>query len=563
VSDDGETPYRTEELTLPPLRGEESLELRFEATSQNPRPLSMALDWLEVGPGERGFRPLPSLRIASAALLLVALGAPWLAGASLLTAAAHASAVAVAAAAGLAWDPVAGERILTLGVPAYVVIALATLLLTSLRGRAFLEIEPGRARSALVLLVLTALAVRLALLLHPQFFYPDVRVHALFVWQLAKDGPVRFLQDFTSHQYRYSLGLQFESGHWYAFPYPPAFYLAAWPLVRLVGGAPEVAVSVLGAAVNALGALLIHALARRITGSTRAALAAAAASVLLPIFLVRLSLAYFPALVGHALDALVMLLVLRNLDHLERPRVIGIVGLCIAAALLTYTQSVLNLGLVLPLALLLMLAMDRTAGAGRRQLGLAAAGVLGATLALVLFYARYVPIFLDMRRGIPMAEEHVLTELQALRSATQPEKEEPPDDPYTGPDVDLWRGLSKAGWRLWIFYGPFTPLVAVGVAWLTARAQPRARPVLIAWASTYVLLNLASGGLPGPNLVRYNKDVELVAPLCCAALGWIVVWLWQRGRALRVAAALLALGFLSYGGWRGVRAFVSTFTLER
>ena len=35
---------------------------------------------------------------------------------------------------------------------------------------------------------------------------------------------------------------------------------------------------------------------------------------------------------------------------------------------------------------------------------------------------------------------------------------------------------------------------------------------------TYLVLNLASGGLPGPNLVRYNKDLEVVAPLFCVAL---------------------------------------------
>ena len=33
-------------------------------------------------------------------------------------------------------------------------------------------------------------AVRLVLLLHPQFYYPDVQVHALFAWQLARHGLV-------------------------------------------------------------------------------------------------------------------------------------------------------------------------------------------------------------------------------------------------------------------------------------------------------------------------------------------------------------------------------------
>ena len=34
-----------------------------------------------------------------------------------------------------------------------------------------------------------------------------------------------------------------ENGHWYAFPYPPVFYVLCWPLVRLARFRPEVAVA--------------------------------------------------------------------------------------------------------------------------------------------------------------------------------------------------------------------------------------------------------------------------------------------------------------------------------
>ena len=56
------------------------------------------------------------------------------------------------------------------------------------------EVDVG---GALVLIVLGALTLRLAMLLHPQFYYPDVRVHALFAWQLARRGLVGFLRHFT------------------------------------------------------------------------------------------------------------------------------------------------------------------------------------------------------------------------------------------------------------------------------------------------------------------------------------------------------------------------------
>src|SRR5204862_4160455 len=96
--------------------------------------------------------------------------------------------------------------------------------------RRALSIDDTNAAGALVTIVLAALGLRLVVLLHPQFYYPDVRVHALFAWQLARRGLVAFLRDFTANQYRYSLGLQMENGHWYAFPYPPVFYVLCWPL---------------------------------------------------------------------------------------------------------------------------------------------------------------------------------------------------------------------------------------------------------------------------------------------------------------------------------------------
>ena len=83
--------------------------------------------------------------------------------------------------------------------------------------------------------------------------------------------------------------------------------------------------------------------------------------------------------------------------------------------------------------------------------GLVAAGALGAVLSLA-FYGRYVPVFLDMQRGVPMPEEQIL--LEKLAQAPPPDENAPPDtdDPFAGPGVDPVRGLRKAGWRLYVFY---------------------------------------------------------------------------------------------------------------
>ena len=301
---------------------------------------------------------------------------------------------------------IASERIAAEGAPIYLATgALAAAAARSRRLRAALLVDSSRVAGGLALVTLCALALRLVLVLHPQFYYPDVRVHALFAWQLARHGLIRFLEEFTANQYRFSLGLQFENGHWYAFPYPPAFYMLCWPLLRLARYRPEVAVSVVAAVVNSLEAWIVFGIARRLRCTAATALAAAAALVVLPIFTARLTLAYFPALVGHVVDAVVLLVILARLRDLARARVVAGVALLVAVALLTYTQSVLNFAVLVPLIVIAHLALDRGADVRRRMAGLVFATGLGGLLALAVFYGRYVPIFIDMQKGIPMAEE--------------------------------------------------------------------------------------------------------------------------------------------------------------
>jgi hypothetical protein len=423
-----------------------------------------------------------------------------------------------------------------------------------------LAIHSASAAGVLATITLAALAVRLVLLLHPQFYYPDVKVHALFAWQLARHGLAQFLDEFTANQFRFSLGLQLENGHWYAFPYPPAFYILTWPLVRLVRYRPEVAVSILAAVANSLEAWVVFGFARRLRADVATALAAAAALVVLPIFTARLTLAYFPALVGHAVDAAVLLVILASLAVLDRARVAVAIALLVAAALLTYTQSLLNFAVLVPLVVGFTVALDPAPGGARRMAGLVAASAVGGLLALALFYGRYVPVFLDMQRGIPMAEERILIEKQARAAATDEEVAPDVDDPYSGPTFAPARGLRKAASRLWIFYGWVSAAILFGL-WLVLRAQdPGARAFVAAWAAAYVVLNFLSGSLPGPNLVRYNKDLEVVAPLACVALAFAGHALWLRSRALAVA---FACAYAIFGAARAAGYLTSKFVLER
>lgn len=570
IAADTKVPYRLLEFTLPRLEGRAPFELGIEAHSANPRPLGLAIDWIEIerrGPDAQ-VRPQVALQLALLVVVAAAFAAARLAGVPRVWAAVHAGALLAAAGVGVAWDVIAADRIVREGAGAYVAAAaLAVLLARWPPARRFLALDDTRRAGALLaLFTLAALAVRLTLLLHPQFFYPDVRVHANVAWQLHRRGLVAFLREFTVSQYRFSLGLQFEHGHWYAFPYPPAFYLMCWPLLRL-GCRPEIAVSLLAALFNSFEVFLVYAIGRRLRLPAPVAVAGAAVPVVLPLFMARLTLAYFPALVGHAMDALVILYLLWKVDELERPRVWATLGALLAVALLTYTQSLLNFGLLLPLFLLLQIGLDRGSGARRRQLGLIAAGLLGVVLSLAVFYGRYVPTFLDMQRGIPMPEEQILLDKmkQPAPADEDVQAEQEPDDPFAGPTFNPARGVRKAAWRLYVFYGWFAPAVVAGLCLLFARLLGGAAArFAAAWALLYLLLNLASAGLPGPNLVRYNKDLEIVAPLFCLALGAIAAGLWGLGRVwAKVLAAGYAASFFVFGAVRAARYWLEKFVMER
>jgi hypothetical protein len=194
-------------------------------------------------------------------------------------------------------------------------------------------------------------------------------------------------------------------------------------------------------------------------------------------------------------------------------------------------------------------------------MGLVVAGALGAVLSLAVFYGRYVPTFFDMQRGVPMPEERILLEKPRTPVPEEELAPQEPDDPYAGPTLDPGRGLRKAAWRLYVFYGPFALAVIAGLV-LTWRAQPSwpFAAFVLAWALTYLALNLFSGGLPGPNLVRYNKDLEIVAPLFCLALASVGEWLWVRSRWL---ALLYAGSFAAFALTRAIRYLTEKFILER
>jgi hypothetical protein len=559
---DEHVPYQVRDVALPALQGRQPFTVAIEAPSDAGRPLGIALDWIEVRRAGDGARVAllrgTRVRVTAAALLVFALVLASGAGLRLATAL---GALLIGAAVFGAWANVlALERVVRLGLPSFAICAALGLALVRFGPtRRALGVHTNLAAGLALSIALGALALRLSLLLHPQFYYPDVKVHALFAWQLARRGFVAFVREFTGNQFRYSLGLQMENGHWYAFPYPPAFYVLAQPWIA-AGYRPETAVALLAACVNGLEVLLMLAFARALRLGTSVGLAAAAVAAVLPIFLARLCLAYFPALVGHAVDAIAILFILARLDTLDWPRRVLSAASLIAMALLAYTQGLLNFAALLGLFLALDGLLDRSIAGRNRQVAVLACGVLGGVLAFGVFYVRYVPVMLDMARGRPQAEESIVLEKFARTRVDPAEIAAPEVDPYAGPTLDVLRGVRKAGWRLWVFYGPWTIALLAGLGALIQRTNGSQRRFVLAWAATFVVLNLASGSLPGPNLVRYNKDLEVVAPLACLALGLLAVRIARRSH---VAGAIYLGLFVVFGILRASAYLTGTFSLER
>ena len=136
-------------------------------------------------------------------------------------------------------------------------------------------------------------------------------------------------------------------------------------------------------------------------------------------------------------------------------------------------------------------------------------------------------------------------------------------DPYAGPGLDPGRGLRKAGWRLYVFYGAFAPVVVLAFVVLAHTLPKHIASFVWAWGATYVVLNFLSGGLPGPNLVRYNKDLEIVAPLACIALGAGWERLWSHGNWRRALAVGAGSAWVLYGALRALQSLAASSVIER
>ena len=485
------------------------------------------LDWIELDllsgarlwlTGTARFRP--------AALVGLVFLLLWAAGFRAPAAAAVTVPLALGLALALLRDPWLVHLLLTLLPETLLFVALPLTVL----GRVLTErgrLDVATLRTAVGLATLAFLA-RATALNHPDFFYPDLRTHALLVDAVGEAGwdflraPVRYLYTPRAGSSSTDTLVRATSGLWLrriggvdvGLPYSLALHSLLAPL-GLSGDAKVAALKLLGALFSAVPVAVLAFLAARLGAPPLCALLLVAA----PTALAELSLAAVPAVFGHALDALLMLwLVLRA--RLVAARRLALEGaLVLAVVQLGYVSSVLSASLLM--ALLAVASLRE--GEDGRPLPLALALGLGSLVALAAYYRHFVP-----------------GALAALRLSFAGRTVD-----AAGDHLDLAGSRVVDAFVLWGF-----PILAVAAAAgyvLLLRSMGWERDVLVAWGLTVFVLGVLQRALPG--VFGFVHVALFATPLVCLAAGAGLGALRARGGLARALAWAGAALVCAHGFW--------------
>jgi len=506
--------WRERTVELGPVRGEPSLQ--FRSGSEEGEGLGVAVDWIELQ-GARRLLPAPGLLAGLLALFLgvpVALtilaGPPAAVGAAIGSAAVGAPLVL--------WDRFGGICALgAAGPPALAAAALLGLVFRVL-GRRWPETLAGAGPRALVVPAV-ALVVALAALSHPFYYYPDVDTHARYLAAVRADPYL--LLDPREYQQRSGAWTREIAGRRVAFPYSPAFHLAAWPLAVPFG--EVTAIKTVAVVAVALTLLLVHLFGRILGLPPGAAMLAQALAALLPVMSSRLVLALFPTLLGQALELLLFVHLLRRYPHLEGARDAAAACAFLFVAQAAYTGSLLNVSVVV----LVFAGWELVAGDRRKARRLLGAWAVSALAVVLALYARFLLVFW----------RDVVPHLGAGAGA---------------PAAGLFRIAARAA----LFYDLVYPLLlAPGL--LALRGARSARRLLASALLGGALLLVLRYVLPV--LFRDAKEVELLAAPMAVVAAAALAWLDEKGPVGRALAAAVAGIALIWGAQRAVAVYLERF----
>jgi hypothetical protein len=512
-------------------------ELGLVSSSEDPRPLGLALDWMSVRPSG-GL--LPAIPTASAFLALLS----WVAAFYFLPAvlglgSRTAFACGAAAAAGLTGIALAHKlwavhAAMTLGLRAHAVTLLLALFYSWRRRRKGSFFAEPLARWA-VLIAFAGMAVRLFALFHPDFYYPDVRTHSKFVSLLWTEGLSGFLSNYIENQHRHLLGLQYVSGRWVAFPYPPLLYLSIYPLT-LLRLPVEDWMKLVPTALLSVEALALFVIGRKLGLGPRASLLAVSLHASARVLAFRLAFASYASLFGHFWDMLATLYLASFFERLARPLYGAGLGILVAISILSYAGSVLTLGIFVPLLSLLVLLSREARPKMSTVAALAFWPLAGALASAWIFYLDYIPELLGPSGG---------TELAAGGAGLSALVE---------PRLTPLAALSMAFYRLRLFYGWIFALAGIGIlasfVWRRGKGfHPLALPLALAASGTYLGMNFLRSGLGSTHIFQFSKDDLVILPLITLLLGGVLRALWERGALRRAIALAIVAGWVGWGLW--------------
>lgn len=368
-------------------------------------------------------------------------------------------------------------------------------------------------KPAFLCLVYGALLLKTFLVFHLQFYFVDLPIHETLLELVYHRGLIDFWLRFPDYQVIHNLGVAPVGGLYQPFPYPTFFYLIAHLGNRMLHD-PELWLKLTGALAGTLSLFPLGYLARRLSHAPRADLLAGAFYLLTPALTQSLLLLELSALAGHLFDLIVVAYLARiSLDLSSWKRTLAVAAL-IAASATVYTSGFIHQGLLVGSCLILAPCIG---GLDRRSAArLAAAGLLGATVALAFYHPRTVSnLFLAVLPAVAVTSSEVSpTLVERLLSAIARAKR------FLGLALPL---VGLAGWIDALRRAPTTSLRLLVAAWALSGAA--------GYFLRFVLLEL----------FHFQKELYWIAAVLSVGLGVWSAHLWQRNRTGRLLASLILL----------------------
>lgn len=483
--------FRTLELPLALGGAPPTISLLVE--DPDPARLGIAIDWLRI---DNALWSLPASTLRPPVLLSGAFLLSLALGASLVAAIGLGAMVAAVQAVWFAHDPFAmvhaHDQLTIIGLTGAALVALVC-------------IASRRART-LPLLFLLGYLLKGAVLFHPSYWYPDVRLHRRYVeifgsthGSLVERGIAA--QKGAGTAYPRRLG-----GKNYALPYSPLFYIPFTWFERDARGL-ESSMKHAGLLLASAEVLLVYILAAYLFGA-RVAFIASALAVFLPPMMSRLLYAQWPTLTGHVLDVIAIGFAARLSKNPSTNAPLVVYGAALLSSFLSYISSLFNLSLFTG-----CLALFERRRAAQLILIVGASGLM--TIALLyrpFVVAVFTEIFPAVIAGAPSTSSEPI-------------------------------GLFAAVARIHLFYGLGFPVFALG-GFMLARRDPGAFRTLAAYVLAFVALLMLRAF---SDAFKDLKELVFIGPFIAITTGVAIEALAARGGGGRFAAAAVTVGLAGFG----------------